>query len=251
MSGHSHWAKIKRAKASTDARRGREWSKVARRIIVAAREGGGKPEDNLTLRYAIDDAKAVNMPNDTIDRAIKKGTGELGVVSYEQVIYEGYGPGGVAFMVECLTDSRNRAAAEMRKMFERAGGQLGATNCVAWMFTSKGTFVISADQTDEDALMEIALDAGADDVTREGDLFEIVCDLGSFAAVKEALAEKDIETISAERGLVPANRVRVDGQKAQQVIKLMETLEDHDDVQHVYANFDIPEEVMAEAEESA
>jgi len=251
MSGHSHWAKIKRAKASTDARRGREWSKVARRIIVAAREGGGKPEDNLTLRYAIDDAKAVNMPNDTIDRAIKKGTGELGGASYEQVLYEGYGPGGVAFMVECLTDNRNRTAAEMRKSFERAGGQLGATNCVGWMFASKGTFVISADQTDEDALMEIALDAGADDVTREDDLFEIICDLGSFAAVKEALAAKDIETLSAERGLVPANRVAVDGQKAQQVIKLMETLEDHEDVQHVYANFDIPEEVMAEAEKSA
>ncbi len=144
MSGHSHWAKIKRTKSANDARRGREWSKLARRIIVAAKVGGGNPDENLSLRYAIDEAKAANMPNDTIDKAIKKGTGELGAENYESVVYEGYGPGGVAFLVECLTNNRNRTAPEMRRIFERHGGQLGSTNCVAWMFQQKGTFVVSA-----------------------------------------------------------------------------------------------------------
>jgi len=164
MSGHSHWSKIKRAKASTDARRGRIWSKLARRIIVAAKSGGGKPDENLTLRYAIDDAKAANMPNDTIANAIKKGTGELGSANYEEILYEGYGAGGVAVMCECLTDNRNRTAPELRKIFESAGGQLGASGCVSWMFGQKGTFSIASSATDEDTLMEVALDAGADDV---------------------------------------------------------------------------------------
>lgn len=248
MSGHSHWAKIKRSKAGNDAKRGRIWSKLARRIIVTARAGGGRPEDNLQLRYAIDDAKSVNMPKDTIERAIKKGTGDLGDVQYEQVVYEGYGPGGVAFMVDCLTDNRNRTAAEIRMIFERAGGQLGASNCVAWMFEHKGTFVVSADVADEDALMEIALEAGADDVTAEGDCFEIICDVASFAAVKAALAEKEIETISAELGMVPDNLVKVDAKKARQILKAIETFEDNEDVQNVYANFDIPEEIVAEIE---
>ncbi len=246
MAGHSHWAKIKRAKASTDAKRGRVWSKLARRIIVAAR-GGGDPNDNLALRYAIDEARAANMPNDTIDRAIKKGTGELGGVNYEEVMYEGYGPAGVAFMVESLTDNRNRTAPEMRKIFERAGGQLGASNCVAWMFAKKGTFVVSNEQTDEDALMELALEAGAEDVTAEDDLFEVTCDPAAYNAVKAALADAGIETISAEIAMVPANRVSVDVDKARQVMGLMESLEDHDDVQNVYANFDIPEEILEEA----
>jgi len=246
MSGHSHWAKIKRAKSTTDARRGRVWSKLAKRIIVAAKAGGGKPEENLALRYAIDDAKAANMPNDTIDRAIKKGTGELGGVSYERVVYEGYGPGGVAFLVECLTDNRSRTAPEMRKLFERAGGQLGSANCVAWMFEQKGTFVISADSADEDTLMEIALDAGADDVVRHGDLFEMTCQVGAFAGVRDALAARTIPTISAELAMVPSNTVPVSSEKARQVMAMMESLEEHDDVQNVYANFDIPDEVMAE-----
>ncbi|MHC4986588.1 MAG: YebC/PmpR family DNA-binding transcriptional regulator, partial [Planctomycetota bacterium] len=155
MAGHSHWSKIKRAKASTDAKRGREWSKLARRIIVAAK-GGGNPDDNLSLRYAIDEAKAANMPNDTIDKAIKKGTGELGAESYEQIIYEGYGPGGAAFMVDCLTDNRNRTAPDLRRVFEKAGGQLGASGCVAYLFERLGRFVVSAEQADEDTLMEIA-----------------------------------------------------------------------------------------------
>jgi YebC/PmpR family DNA-binding regulatory protein len=250
MSGHSHWARIKRAKAANDAKRGRVWSKLARRIIVAAKTGGGNPEENLTLRYAIDEAKAANMPKDTIEKAVKKGTGELGGESFEAIRYEGYGPGGVAFMVDCLTDNRNRTAPQMRKLFERAGGQLGETNCVAWMFEQKGTFVISEDAADEDTLMEIALETGADDVRQDGNLFEIVCDVAAFSAVKQGLAEKPIETVSAEIGMIPTNTVAVGPDRAQQVLGLMEALEEHDDVQNVYANFDIPDEVMAEAEKS-
>jgi len=251
MSGHSHWAKIKRAKASNDARRGRIWSKLARKIIVAAKTGGGNPDDNLQLRYAIDEAKAANMPNDTIDKAVKKGTGELGAASYEQIVYEGYGPGGVAFLVDCLTDNRNRTASDIRKIFERGGGQLGAGNCVAWMFEKRGTFVISAEKADEDTLMEIALEAGADDVKTEGELLEIVCRVGAFSAVKEALAARGIEPDAAEIAMVPNSTVTLDADKARRVLGLMESMEDHDDVQNVYANFDIPEEVMSEAEKSA
>jgi YebC/PmpR family DNA-binding regulatory protein len=245
MSGHSHWAKIKRAKGANDAKRGREWSKLARRIIVAARGGGGNPDENLTLRYCIDEAKAANMPKDTIQNAIKKGTGELGAVNYESVLYEGYGPGGVAFLVETLTDNRNRTAPEMRKIFERGGGQLGSTNCVAWMFEQKGTFVIAADKASEDQLMELALEVGADDVRADGDLFVVTCPVAAFAAVKGALAAKKIETISAEIGMVPKTTVPVGADKAPQVLRLMESLEEHDDVQKVFANFDISDEVMA------
>jgi len=265
MSGHSHWARIKRAKASNDAKRGRVWSKLAKRIIVAARAGGGKPEENLNLRYAIDDAKAANMPNDTIDRAIKKGTGELGAADYENVVYEGYGPGGVAFLVECLTDNRNRTAPEMRKIFGNAGGQLGATNCVAWKFEQKGTFVISAERepagqepsgaeatvVDEDVLMEVALEAGADDVRTEADLFEITCQPAAFSAVKQALEARGIRAVSAQIAMIPKTTVTVEADKARQVLGLMEALEEHDDVQNVYADFDIPDEVMAQAERNA
>lgn len=250
MSGHSHWAKIKRSKATVDARRGREWSKLARRIIVAARAGGGKPEENLSLRYAIDDARAANMPKDTITNAIKRGTGEIGAENYEQVIYEGYGPGGVAIMVDCLTDNRNRTVPELRKVFERAGGQLGSTNCVAYMFEQKGTFTISADLTDEDTLLELALDAGAEDVRKETDVFEIICATGDFRAVKEALAAAGIETIAAEIAMVPTTSVTVAEDRARQVLALMETLQDSDDVQNVYANFDIPDDVAAKLEAS-
>ena len=248
MSGHSHWAKIRRSKAANDAKRGRVWSKLARRIIVAARVGGGNPAENLTLRYAIDDAKGANMPNDTIARAIKKGTGELGPTNYEAILYEGYGPGGVAFMVDCLTDNRNRTAPAMRKIFERGGGQLGASNCVAWMFEKKGSCVVSAETVDEDELLEIALDAGADDVVRDGDLVEVVCSPSAFSGVKAALAAREIETVSAEVAMVPRNTVRVEADAARKVLALMEAFEDDEDVQNVYANFDIPDEVMAQAE---
>lgn len=248
MSGHSHWAKIRRSKAAVDAKRGRLWSKLAKRIIVAAKVGGGKPDENLSLRYAIDDARAANMPFDTIDKAVKKGTGELGAENYEAVVYEGYGPGGVAFLVECLTDNRNRTVPEMRKCFERAGGQLGSNNCVAWMFENKGAFVIAAEAADEDTLVEIALDAGADDVKPEGDVFQITCPVSAFGRLRQALADRSIPTVSAEIGMVPNSTVSVDGDKARQVLALMEALEDHDDVQHVYANFDIPDEIMAQAD---
>ncbi len=250
MSGHSHWATIRRSKAANDSKRGRNWSKLARRIIVAAKCGGGSPEENLSLRYAIDDAKAGNMPKDTIKKAIMKGTGELAGESYEEVTYEGYGAGGVAFLVECLTDNRNRTAPEMRKLFERAGGQLGSTNCVAWMFEKKGTFVVAADQTTEDALMEIALDAGADDVSTATDFFEVTCHPNAFLTVKQALEAKQIPTVSAEIAMVPKTTVRVEIDHARQVLRLMEALEEHDDVQKVYANFDMPDEIYAEAQKA-
>ena len=243
MAGHSHWAKIKRAKATTDARRGRVWSKYARRIIVAARTGGGSPADNLQLRYAIDDARSVNMPRDTIENAIKKGTGELGTAQYERALYEGYGPGGVAIMVECLTDNRNRTAPELRNIFERAGGQLGGSNCVAWMFVQKGTLAVPASAVGEDALIELCLDAGADDVVKEDDVFVITCEPTKFSVVKEALAGRNIATASAEVGMVPNSTVPVAGDKARQVLNLVEALEEHDDVQNVYANFDVPDEL--------
>ena len=246
MSGHSHWATIRRSKAANDAKRGRIWSKLARRIIVAAKAGGGDPDENLTLRYAIDDARAANMPKDTIAKAIKKGTGDLDGQEYVQVVYEGYGPSGVAFMVDCLTDNRNRTAPEMRKLFERAGGQLGASNCVAWMFEQKGTFVIASDQADEDTLVEIALEAGADDVSDEGEVFEVICQPTAFAAVREALAAREVETVSAEIAMVPTNTVSLDSDSARKVLGMMEAFEDHDDVQNVYANFDLPDDVVTE-----
>jgi len=247
MSGHSHWATIRRSKAANDSKRGRNWSKLARRIIVAAKSGGSNPDENLALRYAIDDAKAANMPKDTINKAVMKGSGELPGVSYEEMIYEGYGAGGVAFLVECLTDNRNRTAPEMRKLFERAGGQLGSTNCVAWMFEKKGTFVIATDQTDEDTLVEIALEAGADDVSADGDIFEITCRPNVYSAVKQALEDRGVQTVSSEIAMIPKTTVHVEGDQARQVLRHMEALEDHDDVQNVYANFDMPDEIYDEA----
>ncbi|MCJ7543772.1 MAG: YebC/PmpR family DNA-binding transcriptional regulator [Phycisphaerae bacterium] len=244
MAGHSHWAKIKRTKSAIDARRGREWGKLARRIIVAAKVGGGNPEENLSLRYAIDEAKAANMPNDTIDKAIKKGTGELGAENYESVIYEGYGPGGVAFLVECLTNNRNRTAPQMRRIFEQHGGQLGSTNCVAWMFQPAGALVVSCDAAEEDTLMELALETGADDVENQGDAFQITCQPAAFGKVKAALAERNIPTLSGRVAMMPTRTVPVTGDAAKQVLALMEAMEEHEDVQNVYANFDMPDEVM-------
>jgi len=225
------------------------WSKLARRIIVAAKAGGGKPEDNLTLRYAIDDAKAANMPNDTISNAIKKGTGEIGSANYEEVLYEGYGAGGVAVMCECLTDNRNRTAPELRKIFENAGGQLGANGCVAWMFAPKGAFTIAAAAVEEDTLMEVALEAGAEDVVTEGDTYEVTCDVSAFRAIKDALAAAEILTLSAAISQVPQSTIQTpDVAQAQRVLRLMDNLDGHDDVQSVYANFDIADEIMAQLE---
>ena len=247
MSGHSHWAKVKRGKAVTDARRGSLWGKLARRIIVGARAGGGNPAENLMLRYAIDEARAANMPNDTIDRAIKKGTGELGVAQYERVVYEGYGPGGVAFLVECLTDNRSRTAPELRTVFDRHGGQLAGANSVSWMFHSKGVLLVAAESATEDSLMEIALDAGAEDIRREADGFEVLCDPVNLSRLRQAIEAKKIPVVSAAITMVPSTRVPLEGPKAAQVVALLEALEDHEDVQNVYANFDVPDEVLSRA----
>ena len=246
MSGHSHWAGIKYKKAAVDARRGKIWSKVARMIIVAAKSGGGDPAANLPLRYAIDKAKAASMPKDTIAKAIKRGTGELGAVSFEEVLYEGYAPGGVAIMVEALTDNRNRTAPEIKRLFEKHGGSLGTSGCVNWMFSKKGLITVSTAETGEDELLEIALAAGADDMQNTGELFEITCDPAAYEQLKNTLKGKGIATQVAEISMVPQNTVPVeDAATARKIISLMDDFEDHDDVQNTYANFDIPDEVMA------
>lgn len=246
MSGHSHWAGIKHKKAAVDAKRGKLWSKLARAIIVAAKSGGGDPAANLALRYAIDKAKAANMPKDTIEKAIKKGTGEVEGVNFEEVLYEGYGPGGVAVMMDALTDNRNRTTPEIKRLFERHGGSLGASGCVSWMFSKKGLITVGTDNVDEDALLEIALGAGADDMQNTGTIFEITCDTSAYDKLKEALKEKEIATEVAEISMVPQSTVPVtDEGTAKKVISMMEAFEDHDDVQNVYANFDIPDEIVA------
>ncbi|NLE37108.1 MAG: YebC/PmpR family DNA-binding transcriptional regulator [Pirellulaceae bacterium] len=246
MAGHSHWAGIKHKKALIDAKRGKLWSKLSKAIIVAAKMGGGDPDANLRLRYAIDDAKAVSLPKDNIQRAIKKGTGELDGGNLEEVVYEGYGAGGVAILCEVLTDNRNRTAPEIRKIFELADGKLGGTGCVAWMFESKGLFLIPTDRTNEDSLMEVALEAGADDVTVQGENFEVTCDPSRYQEVSKALADASIEPEVKEITRIPANTVDLDADTARKVLKLMERLDDHDDVQNVSSNFNIPDDVMAE-----
>ncbi|QDT00459.1 YebC/PmpR family DNA-binding transcriptional regulator [Adhaeretor mobilis] len=245
MAGHSHWAGIKHKKAAIDNKRGKVWSKLSKAIIIAARDGGGDLSMNLRLRYAINDAKAVSMPKDNIERAVKKGTGELEGGNLEEVLYEGYGPAGVAVLCEILTDNRNRTAPEVRKIFEIAGGKLGATGCVAWMFDRKGLAIVPKAQIGEEALMELALEAGADDVRSEGDNFEVYCEPESLTDLQEALEKAEIETESTEIARVPQDTVEVSAGDAPKVLKMMEALDDHDDVQNVSANFDIPDEVMA------
>ncbi|NQT04217.1 MAG: YebC/PmpR family DNA-binding transcriptional regulator [Planctomycetes bacterium] len=246
MSGHSHWAGIKHKKAAVDAKRGKAWSKIARMIIVAAKNGGGDPATNLTLRYAIDKAKAANMPKDTIEKAVKKGTGDLEGVHFEEVLYEGYGPSGVAIMVEALTDNRNRTAPEVKRLFEKHGGSLGTSGCVNWMFSNKGLITVNTSDTDEEQLLEIALNAGADDMQNTGEVFEITCDPSAYEELKKALQEKEIATEVAEISMVPQNTIEInDEHKARRIISLMEAFDDHDDVQNAYANFDIPDEIIA------
>jgi YebC/PmpR family DNA-binding regulatory protein len=245
MSGHSHWAGIKHKKALVDAKRGKFWSKLARAIIVAAKSGGGDPDQNLRLRYAIDDAKAVSMPKDNIQRAIKKGTGELEGGNLDEVTYEGYGAGGVAVLCEVLTDNRNRTAPEIRKVFELSDGKLGGAGCVAWMFDNKGLFIVPADNLEEDQLMEIALEAGADDVQRTGEKFEITCDPTKYRDVGKALTDAGITPDASQITRVAKNMVDVnDADVARKILKLMERLDDHDDVQNVSSNFNIPDEVI-------
>lgn len=245
MAGHSHWSNIAVKKAIIDKKRGKLWSKLARAIIVAAR-AGGDPKTNIKLRYAIDAAKAVSLPKDNIERAIKTGTGELKSEDLEETIYEGYGPAGVAVMCEILTNNRHRTAAEIRKVFELNGGQLGTTGCVAYLFDRKGLFLISTSQTSEEKLMEIALEAGADDVRPNGEDLEVVCEPGSFQAVNEALAAAGIKPDMAQVTRIPKSTVDLDADTGRTVLKLMEALDDHDDVQDVSANFNIPDEAMAQ-----
>ena len=246
MAGHSHWAGIKHKKAANDAKRGKVWSKIARMIIVAAKQGGGDPSANLSLRYAIDKAKAANMPKDTIEKAVKKGTGELEGTSFEEVLYEGYGPSGVAVMVEALTDNRNRTGPEIKRVFEKHGGSLGTSGCVNWMFSKKGLITVSTADIDEEQLLEIALNAGADDMENTGEVFEITCDPGAYEELRTTLQEKEIATEVAEISMVPQSTIDInDVPVAKRIISLMESFEDHDDVQNTYANFDIPDEIVA------
>ena len=246
MAGHSHWAGIKHKKALIDNKRGKVWSKLARAIIVAAKAGGGDPDTNLRLRYAINDAKAVSMPKDNIERALKKGTGEIEGGNLDEVLYEGYGPNGVAILCEILTDNRNRTAPEVKKIFEVAGGKLGATGCVAWMFERKGVVVINSKQIDEEKLLELAMESGAEDVKTADGKFEVISDPENFAAVQDAFQAANIETEMAEFSRIPSDTVDLDVETARKVLKLMDQLDDHDDVQSVAANFNIPEDAMAE-----
>ncbi len=245
MAGHSHWAGIKHKKAAIDNKRGKLWSKLSKAIIIAAKMGGGDPATNIRLRQAIQDAKDVSMPKDNISRAIKKGTGELAGGNVEEIIYEGYGPHGVAIMCDIMTDNRNRTAPELRKMFEVHGGNMGATNCVAWLFDRKGLFLVPVEARDEEAVMETALEAGADDFQIQGDQYEITCEPDLYTDVAEALAAAEITISSKQVTRIPNNTVDLDVEQARKVLKLMEALDDHDDVQNVSANFNLSDDVVA------
>jgi len=248
MAGHSKWANIKHRKARQDDKRGKIWSKCARAIIMAARAGGGEPDTNLTLRYAVDEAKAANMPKDTIAKAIQKGTGELGGENYEQVTYEGYGPNGVAVFVECLTDNRNRTAGEVRHAFDKNGGNLGTDGSVAFVFNRRGLLTIPKEQADEETIMEAALEAGADDVSDDGDCWEIQTEPTDFQHVRSALEEAGIEAEVAELTMIATNTVECAGDDAKKVMRLIDALEDNDDVQKVHTNVDIPDDELAAME---
>jgi YebC/PmpR family DNA-binding regulatory protein len=244
MSGHSKWSSIKHKKAAKDAKRGKLFTKLIKEITVAARLGGGDINANPRLRTAVLTARSQSMPNDNIDRAIKKGTGELEGTSYEEITYEGYGPGGVAVMAQALTDNRNRTVAEIRRVFEKHGGNLGASGCVAWMFHKKGILLVDKDKASEDALLDLVLNAGAEDMNDTGDQFEITTDPQTFQAVKDALEQAKIETASAEITMQPESTIQVAGKTAEQTVALVEELEDHDDVQSVASNFDIAQEEL-------
>lgn len=245
MSGHSKWSTIKRKKGAIDAKRGQIFTKIIKEITLAARLGGGDIEGNSRLRQAVLAAKEENMPKDNIERAIKKGIGGgEGAASYEEITYEGYGPGGAAVLVEIMTDNKNRTVAEIRHIFSKHGGNLGENGCVAWMFTKKGSIVIDKKAIDEDTLMELALEAGAEDVKSEDDEYEVITSPASFETVKKAIEAKGIKHLAARIDMISSNTVRLEANKAEQMLKLMEKLEDNDDVQNVYANFDIDKDVM-------
>ena len=243
MSGHSKWANIKRKKGANDAIRGKITTKIGREITVAVQMGGADPTGNMRLKLALSKAKANNIPKDNIQRAIQKGLGAAGGANYEEFTYEGYGPGGVAVILDIMTDNRNRTAADVRHLFSKYGGNLGATGCVAWMFKQKAVFIVEREVFgDEDELLNIALEAGAEDMKAEGDVFEIVAEPGDYDAVADALAEKGIETASAEVTMVPDNTVRIEGKDAEKMMSLVDALEEHDDVQNIYANYEMDEE---------
>ena len=244
MSGHSKWSTIKRKKAKTDAQRGKAFTKVIKEITVAARTGGGDESANPALRQAIANAKAVNMPSANVEKAIKKGTGELPGVVYEEVTYEGYGPGGTAILLDVLTDNKNRTVAEIRHILTKNNGNLGEAGCVAWIFDKKGLITVKTDKISEDDLMEAALEAGADDMRLEDDTYEIVTQPAAFEEVKKALAEHKVDTEATELTMIPKNTVNVNEKEAEQVLRLMDLLEDHDDVNNVYSNFDIDPDVL-------
>jgi len=244
MSGHSKWASIKHKKGKEDAKRGRLFTKIIREIIVGARIGGGDPDSNPRLRTALAAARAANMPKDNVTNAIKKGTGELEGVSYEEAVYEGYGPGGVAILVEILTDSKNRTSSEIRKIFSRGGGNMGESGCVSWMFSRRGLIVIEKSAASEDQVMDVALEAGADDVKDSESVWEVVTAPESFDAVKEAFDKKGIKYTMAQVSMIPQTTVKLSGKEAEQMVRLVEALEEHDDVQNVYSNFDISEEEL-------
>lgn len=247
MAGHSKWKQIKHYKAATDAKRGALFTKLIREITVAAKAGGGDPEHNPRLRLAIDTAKQNSMPRENIERAVKKGTGELEGVDYQEVMYEAYGPGGVALMIQALTDNPTRTVADVRHKLSRGGGNLGTSNSVAWMFDRKGQMLVDAAAVDEDAAMEAALEAGAEDFARDEDQYVVTTDPVSLHAVREGLAAKGIATTEAQIAWVPKNTVRVEGEAAQQLVKLIDALEDLDDVQKVEGNFDVDADALAEA----
>jgi len=244
MSGHSKWATTKHKKAATDAKRGKIFTKIGKEITVAARLGGGDPDGNPRLRTAVAKAKSVSLPAENIKRAIQKGTGELPGVSYEEITYEGYGPGGVAVIIECLTDNRNRTVSEIRNIFSKAGSNMGEAGCVSWMFHKKGYLVVNKAKANEDQLMTLALDAGAEDMQVEDDNFVITTALSDFEKVKKALEDAAVPLDLSELTMIPQTYVKLDGKEAQQMLRLVDTLEDNDDVQNVYANFDIPDEIM-------
>ena len=246
MSGHSKWHTIKHKKGAADAKRGKLFTRLIKELTVAARAGGGDPDGNPRLRTVILAAKAANMPKDNIEKAIKKGTGELPGVSYEEITYEGYGPGGVAVYLQTLTDNRNRTLPEIRHLFTKYGGNLGESNCVSWMFEKKGYIVIPKGKGSEEQLLEVVLDAGGDDVRDDGENWEILTPPDRLEPVKEALAGKAIQAATAELSMVPKTTVKLEGKKAQQLLSMMEALEDHDDVQNVWANFDIDEAEITE-----
>lgn len=248
MAGHSHWASIKHKKGAADAKKGKIFSKIARMITVAARRGGGDSDMNPKLQLAISKARAVNMPKENIERAIQKGTGEGGGAELFDCMYEGYGPHGIALMVDILTDNKNRTAPEIRKIFERFGGNMGESGCVSWMFEKKGLIIVNNNNLNEDEFMMLILDAGAEDLQKVGDVFQVTCLQTNLDAVKKAIESKNIKVESAEVSWIPKNNIDLDETAGRKVLGLMEALEDHDDVQNVHSNFNLPQTLLTEVQ---